>query len=215
MTRRTIGQSAIGLAALLCLGVPAAFAQSAAPAEQAAPKSGPAKVRGTIAAVTPESLTLTQKDGSTKTVQLAPQLKVNALVKASMDDIKEGVFIGTTAEPTPEGGMKAIEVHIFPESMRGAGEGHYPWDTSPTSTMTNASISHKVKAKNGQTLTLTYKGGEKQVTVPTDCSIVMVTEGTRDDLKPGASVFMIAPQKPDGTITAGFILVGRGVHPPM
>jgi hypothetical protein len=208
----------VSFAAMAAFAAPAAFSQSTqAPAadQAAAPKPVPVKVRGKIVSVTADSVTITQPDGATKIVQLAPQLKVNALVKATLADVKEGVFIGTTALPTDDGGMKAVEIHIFPEAMRGAGEGHYPWDYAPNSTMTNANISHLVKAVKGETLTLTYKGGEKQVTVPADCSIVMVSDGTRDDLKPGASIFAIASQLPDGTTKTGFLLVGRGVNPPM
>ncbi len=214
-----IGPRGIAVIALGTVGLahaPALAQSASAPPAQAAPvHAQPVRVRGQIADVTQDSITVTQKDGSARVVQLAPQLKVNALVKATLADVKEGVFVGATALPTDDGGMKAVEIHIFPESMRGAGEGHYPWDFAPNSTMTNASVTHMVKDVKGSTLTLTYKGGEKQVTVPADCSIVMVSDGTRDDLKKGASVFAIASQLPDGTTKTGFLLVGRGVNPPM
>jgi hypothetical protein len=205
--------SAVALA--LAAAVPFAGAQQADQAPAAAPKPQPVKVRGKIAEVTNDSVTITQKDGSTKVVQLLPNLKVNALVKASMADIQKNTFVGVTAMPTDDGGMSAVEIHIFPESMRGAGEGHYPWDLAPKSTMTNAAVTQMVKDVKGSELTLTYKGGEKKVTVPADCSIVMVTDGTRDDLKKDASVFAIASQAPDGSVKTGFLLVGRGVNPPM
>jgi len=117
--------------------------------------------------------------------------------------------------PKPDGSLSAVEVHIFPESMRGAGEGHYPWDLEANSTMTNASVTHIVKKVKGSTFTLKYKGGETEVTVPNKASIVSVTPGSRDDLKVGASVFSIAAQQPDGSLKTGFLLVGRGVSPPM
>lgn len=214
MTGRRV-PAAMALALAAAIASSAAMAQQAAAPPAAAAHAQPVRVRGKIAELTADSVTITQKDGSTKTIQLTPNLKVNALVKASLADVKEGVFIGTTAMPTDDGGMKAVEIHIFPEAMRGAGEGHYPWDLAPNSTMTNASITHMVKDVQGSTLTLTYKGGEKQVTVPADCSIVMVTEGSRDDLKKDASIFAIASQAPDGTIKTGFLLVGRGINPPM
>lgn len=209
----------VSMAAALALGfaayMPSAIAQQAADQPAAAPKPQPVRVRGKIAEVTADSVTITEKDGTTKVVQLLPNLKVNALVKASLADIKQNTFVGVTAMPTDDGGMSAVEIHIFPESMRGAGEGHYPWDFAPKSTMTNAAVTQMVKDVKGSELTLTYKGGEKKVTVPASCSIVMITDGTRDDLKKDATVFAIASQAPDGTAKAAFVMVGRGIDTPM
>ena len=196
---------ALGLAALLA--APAVQAQQANPA--------PVKVRGTIDTVTDEAITIVKKDGTKQVVALAPKIGVSALVKAQMSDIKQGVFIGTTARPSKDGSLHATEVHIFPESMRGAGEGHYPWDTDPDATMTNASIAEMVTAVDGQTLTLKYKTGETKVTVVPETSIVSVTPGTKDDLKKGAAVFAICQPQPDGSLKTGYLLVGRGVSPPM
>jgi hypothetical protein len=199
------------------LSIAAAAAILVAPLALAQPPQQPTqvRVRGTIEQVSEDALTVKQKDGTSKTVQLAPKTAVNALVKATMADIKEGVFIGTTALPKKDGSLSAVEVHIFPESMRGAGEGHYPWDLGTDSTMTNASVTHVVKKVKESTFTLKYKGGETEVTVPNKASIVSVTPGSRDDLKVGASVFSIAAQLPDGSLKTGFLLVGRGVSPPM
>ena len=196
---------ALGLVALLA--APAVQAQQANPA--------PVKVRGTIDTVTDEAITIIKKDGTKQVVALAPKIGVSALVKAQMSDIKQGVFIGTTARPSKDGSLHATEVHIFPESMRGAGEGHYPWDTDADATMTNASVAEMVTAVDGQTLTLKYKTGETKVTVVPETSIVSVTPGTKDDLKKGAAVFAICQPQPDGSLKTGYLLVGRGVSPPM
>jgi hypothetical protein len=196
---------ALTLAALLA--APAVQAQQGNPA--------PVRVRGTIDTVTDESITIVKKDGSKQVVALAPKIGVSALVKAQLSDIKQGVFIGTTARPSKDGTLHATEVHIFPESMRGAGEGHYPWDTDPDATMTNASVAEMVSAVDGQTLTLKYKTGETKVTVVPETSIVSVTPGTKDDLKKGAAVFAICQAQPDGSLKTGYLLVGRGVSPPM
>ncbi len=211
---------ALGLLAVLGAVSPA-MAQDAQqpqaqpqPAPQAAP-APPVRVRGKIDSVSDDSITIVKKNGEKQVVQTTPKLVVNALVKASKADIKPGTFIGTTAHPAKDGTLEAIEVHIFPESMRGAGEGHYPWDTAPEDTMTNASVSDIVTAVHGETLSLKYKGGENQVVVVPKTSIVAVTPGSRDDLKKGAAVFAIANQLPDGTLKTGFLLVGRGVNPPM
>ena len=212
MKRHVLSMAA---ALVLVAAMPYASAQQADQPQMAAPKPQPVRVRGKIAEVTADSVTITQKDGSTKVVQLAPTVKVNALVKASMADIKQNTFVGVTAMPTDDGGMSAVEIHIFPEAMRGAGEGHYPWDFAPKSTMTNAAVTQMVKDVKGSELTLTYKGGEKKVTVPASCSIVMITDGTRDDLKKDATVFAIASQAPDGSTKAAFVMVGRGIDTPM
>ena len=204
----------VGRRALLAFGLAAVLAATSVDAGAQPPPTAK-RVRGTIDSVTADTLTVTKKDGSKQVVQLAPTLVVNALVPASLSDIKQGVFIGTTARPQADGTLKASEVHIFPESMRGAGEGHYPWDSSPDATMTNAAVTEIVTAVKGSTLSLKYKGGENQVTVGPDTSIVAVTPGMRDDLKTGAAVFAIANEAPDGTLKTGFVLVGRGVSPPM
>lgn len=204
-TRRIV--IALGLATLLA--VP--FAQ----AQQAAPAPAPVRVRGTIDTLTDDAITIVKKDGTKQVVTLPPKYVVNALVKADLSDIKQGVFIGTTARPSKDGSLHATEVHIFPESMRGAGEGHYPWDTDADATMTNASVADMVSAVDGSTLTLKYKTGETKVTVVPTTSIVSVTPGSKDDLKKGASVFAICQTLPDGSLKTGFLLVGRGVSPPM
>jgi hypothetical protein len=192
---------------------PAPVAMAPAPAPQPAP---PVRVRGKIAELTDSAITIVKKNGETQVVQLPQKYGVNALVKAKLSDIKQGVFIGTTARPK-KGVLVADEVHIFPENMRGAGEGHYPWDTDPDATMTNASVSDITKAVKvkGSTLTLTYKGGEQTVTVVPKTSIVMVSPGSKADLKKGAAIFAICATQPDGSLKTNFILVGRGVSPPM
>jgi hypothetical protein len=215
---------------LIALALVATGCSSMHPAQQAAapppapvvaptppaPQTPPVRVRGKIAELTGTTITIVGKTGEKQVVQLTPKYAVNALVKAKLSDIKPGVFIGTTARPKGET-LVADEVHIFPETMRGAGEGHYPWDTNPDATMTNASVSEITKAVKvkGSTLTLTYKGGETKVTVVPKTLIVMVTPGSKADLKKGASVFAIAMSQPDGSLKTGFLLVGRGVHPPM
>jgi hypothetical protein len=197
----------VGLATLRA----APFAQ----AQQPAPAAPPVRVRGTIDTLTDDAITIVKKDGTRQVVALPPKYSVNALVKAQLSDIKQGVFIGTTARPSKDGSLHATEVHIFPEAMRGAGEGHYPWDTEADATMTNASVADMVTAVDGSTLTLKYKTGETKVTVVPETSIVSVTPGSKDDLKKGASVFAICQTQPDGSLKTGFLLVGRGVSPPM
>ena len=176
----------------------------------------PVRVRGTIEKVDGNTLTVKSRDGATLTVKLAEPPRIAAMVKASLADIKEGSFIGVSAMPQPDGTQKALEVHIFPEAMRGTGEGHYSWDLRPKSTMTNANVDQVVTAVDGQTLTLKYKDGEKKIFVPADTPIVAYVRGDNNDLKPGAKVFIAAIKQPDGTLQGRAWRIGRdGVTPPM
>jgi hypothetical protein len=134
-----------------------------------------------------------------------------------MDDIKVGSYIGISAMPQADGSQKAIHIHIFPAAMRGVAEGHRPWDNQPGATMTNAAVDSTVTSKNGQVLMMKYKGGEKKVVVPTGIPIVTYVPGSKDELKPGAKIMIVAAmKKPDGIYEAGSISVGRdGMTPPM
>lgn len=138
------------------------------------------------------------------------------MVKASLADIKQDLFVGVTAMPEADGSLSALEVHIFPAPMRGTGEGHYSWDLRPKSTMTNANVDQVITAVDGQTLTLKYKDREKKVFVPADTPIVAYVQGDNNHLKPGAKVFIAAVKQPDGTLQGRAWRIGRdGVTPPM
>jgi hypothetical protein len=203
MTRRMVGASAFALL----------FSASMAAAQ--APDI--VRVRGTIESVDGQTLAVKGRDGATMKVKLADGVRVLAVDKKSVADVKEGVFVGITAMPQPDGSQKAVEIHIFPEALRGTGEGHRPWDLMPNSTMTNANIESAVTSVDGQTLVLKYKDGEKKVIVPANVEVVMFAPATVADLKPGEKIFVVAGKKqPDGTVEAPSIVVGRnGVNPPM
>jgi len=176
----------------------------------------PVRVRGTIDKIDGQVLEVKSRDGTALTVKLADNLTVSAVVKASFDDIKQGSFIGVTALPETDGSWHAVEVHIFPESMRGTGEGNRPWDLQPKSTMTNAAVAQSVSRVDGHDLTLKYKDGEKTITVVPQTTIVAFTQGDKSELKPGAKIFIpAAEKKEDGTLQAGRVIVGRDAAPPM
>jgi hypothetical protein len=139
------------------------------------------------------------------------------VVRASLADIKPGEFVGSTAMPGPDGTLKAVEVHIFPETMRGTGEGHRPWDLKPQSTMTNANIEQSVAGVDGQILTVKYKGGEKKIVVTPDTVVVTYAPGDEKELKPGVAIFVTNGKKmADGSIVTPRITYGRnGLVPPM
>ena len=154
--------------------------------------------------------------GAEVKVKLPDNVMVVALTKASLADIKQGSYVGVAGMPQPDGSQKALEVHIFPEAMRGTGDGHRGWDLQPTSTMTNGAVEQTAASSDGQMLTLKYKDGEKKILVATDTPIVVYAPGEKSELKAGAPIFISAATKqPDGTLTTPRVNVGRGVAPPM
>jgi hypothetical protein len=173
------------------------------------------RVRGTVERVDEALYTIKARNGEQVKVKLADNATVIALVKASLADIKQSSYIGVSGMPQSDGSLKALAIHIFPEAMRGRGEGHRPWDLQPSSTMTNGTVDQTSASADGQVLTLKYKEGEKKVVVPADCPIVSFNPGDRSELKPGAGVFIVAEKQPDGTLLAPRVNVGRGVAPPM
>ena len=204
VTRRAL--SAAGLALVL--------ATSASLAQQ--PQT--VRVRGTVEAADGSVLTVKSRDGQTTyKVKLTDNAAVRGVVKAALADIKENSFIGVTGMPQADGSQKAVEIHIFPEALRGTGEGFRPWDLMPNSTMTNATVAQMVKGVSGDEITLKYKEGEKKIVVAPDTVIVTYVPGSKDELKPGAKIFIAAAQKKDdGTLEAAAVSVGRdGITPPM
>jgi len=203
MTRRLIGVAALGLI----------LAASASLAQQ--PQT--VRVRGTVEAADGPMITVKSRDGQSYKVKLTDNATVRGIVKAALSDIKENSFIGVTGMPQADGSQKAVEIHIFPEAMRGTGEGHRPWDLVPNSTMTNATVGQMVKAVAGDEITLKYKDGEKKIVVAPDTVIVTYLPGDKSELKPGAKIFIAAAnKKDDGTLEAAAVSVGRdGITPPM
>jgi hypothetical protein len=174
------------------------------------------RVRASIESVDHQTLTVKARDGTAMSMKLPENVAVRGLERKSIADVKQGSFVGITAMPLPDGTQKVVEVHIFPESMRGTGEGHRPWDLLPNSTMTNGNIDAAVAGADGQELVLKYKDGEKKFIMPPNIEVVMFVPGTVADLKPGEKVFMVAKKLPDGTLEPQFITVGHnGVNPPM
>lgn len=174
------------------------------------------RIRGTIESAQASTLTVKLSDGTQSKVVLAPNANIVGVVKASMSDIKEGSFIGSAAMPQSDGTQRALEVHIFPEEMRGTGEGHRPYAPVPQSTMTNgATAGSPVVGVEGSTITIKYKEGEKKIVVPPNTPVVSYVLGSSADLKPGAHfTALAATKKPDGTYEANRINVGRdGVVP--
>jgi hypothetical protein len=193
-------------AAILACGSEAALAQT----------PQPVRVRGTVVSLEGSQLIVKPRTGENVTIRLADNWAVSGVVKASMADIKPGTFVGTAAVPQAGTSLRAIELLIFPDAMRGTGEGHYPWDLQANSSMTNATVASEVQGVDGRTLTLSYKGGEKTVVLPADAPVVTFAAAEKSDVKPGAPVFVPTQRQPDGSLQTARVLVGKdGVVPPM
>ena len=184
----------------------------------------PVRVRGTIDQIEGSMMIVKSREGDTLRIKLADDGSVIALEKAALADIKPNSYVGSTAMPQPDGTWKAIEVHIFPEAMRGTGEGDRPYDYRPQSTMTNGTVNNvgkstvggTVSSEEGSTLTLSYKDGSKKIDVTPETVIVSYLPGSRDELKPGARIYIpAATRQADGTLMTARINVGRGITPPM
>src|SRR5690348_15755580 len=176
----------------------------------------PVRVRGTVEKLENNVLTVKSRDGSTVNIKLADNYAVVGVSRAKLEEVAAGKFIGTTTVGERNGALVALEVHIFPEAMRGTGEGHYDWDLQPQSKMTNANVADVKSVGKDRMLTVQYKGGEKKVLVPTNAKIVSFTPTERSELKKGAHIFSVTQRQPDGSLTAARVNVGlHGITPPM
>jgi hypothetical protein len=185
-------------------------------AQTTPPPAPPTRIRGTIASVTGNMMTVNSRDGKKLEVTLKDGFTVASVKKVELSAIKETDFIGTATRTGSDGKMTAIEVLVFPEAMRGTGEGFYPWDLEPGSMMTNGTVKGAVTASSGRELTVAYKDKSNVVYVPPTAAVVTFAPAATEDLKVGAPVFMIAPHSDDGKLVVARVTVGKdGVAPPM
>jgi hypothetical protein len=176
----------------------------------------PTRVRGTIETVDGDTLAVKSRAGEDVKLHLAGDIRIVGITKIALTDIKVGSFIGTTTVPGPNGVNNAVEVHVFPEAMRGTGEGSRPTDLRPNSSMTNATVEQSVVGNDGHTLNIKYKDGEKKVLVSPETPVVTYVPADKSDLKPGAKVIAFMKKLPDGSFETNRISVGRdGLTPPM
>ena len=200
MTGRAIGTVAIALL----------FAAAAHAQQQG-------RIRGQVEKVDGATYVLKARDGTMLNVKLADDARVSALEKASPADIKNDSFVGIAGMPRPDGSIEAFSIHLFLPAQRGVvPDRHGPWDARPGSTMTNAYVTSVVKEKDGETLTVKYKDGEKKVIVTPQTMIAAAAPGKKDELKAGAQIIIFGWDKqPDGSILAKVLYVGRNVTPAM
>jgi hypothetical protein len=193
--RRIVGASAFAL--LLTASVAAAQAPEMV------------RVRATIESVDGSTLTVKSRDGVEMKIKLADNAPVNEVVKAALSDIKPNSYVAVTAMPQPDGSQKATAVIIFPEAMRGVGDGHRPWDYVPNSTMTNATVDNAVTSVDGEKLVVKYKDGDKTIMVSPSTEIATYAKKSLADLKPGEKIFIAGAKKlPDGTLDAPNVSFG-------
>src|SRR3984957_3876447 len=190
-------------------GIAFLAALAAAPAIAQAPQT--VRLRGVIEKVDGQTVLAKSDKGDELKLNLADKMLVVEVEKASLADIKPGDFIGSGAVPQPDGSQKAIEVHIFAESMRGTGEGFRPWDGAPNSTMTNGTVGTNVTGVDAPVITVKYKDGEQKIVVGPDVPIVKYEIGSVADVKPGVAFAITAASKqPDGSFQTGRINIGVG-----
>ena len=199
-----IAASALFLSLMLpCL----ALAQAPAPTQ---------RIRGDVVAVDGLNLQVKERSGEMLTIKLAENYVVTSVAKIGIEAITPNAFVGVASMPQSDGTQTALEVLVFPESGRGSGEGHYPWDLQPGSMMTNATVAEVVAVGPARRMTLRYKDGEKVIVVPANVPIVTFEPGDRAMLKPGAHLLLTATRQPDGSLTAARAAVGKdGLVPPM
>ena len=200
----------LAISAGLALAGAAAFAQ---PAPSSQP--GPARLRGTIDALGDGVMDMTVRGGAKAHVLLPANVRTTYVVAAKLADIQPNSYIGTAARPQPDGTLRALEVHVFPPSMRGSGEGSRPFDLEPGSSMTNGTVGSLVTT-SGRVATVKFGNDEKKVLIPDDVPVVSFEPTDRSALKAGAQVIVSGQRAADGTVTAASINIGKdGLTPPM
>lgn len=181
----------------------------------AAQSSPPVRLRATVESYAAPILVIKERSGKVISLTLPEETGVVEVIPTDITSIQPGSFIGTAALPRADGKLESLEVVVFPEAARGTGEGHYPWDLKPDSSMTNATVADLARSANGRTLILRYKDGEKTVIVPDGVPIVTFRPGDRSLIVPGAKAFIVADVS-DGQLTVRRLLIGRnGLTPPM
>lgn len=167
------------------------------------------RVRATVVGLEGDRLTVKTKDNQELQVRLVEPVTVSARVLADPSAIKPGDFVGAASVPGRQGARSGVEVVIFPEALRGTGEGHRPFDLLPESTMTNATVADEVAATDGKTLTLSYKGGEQRVALTPETRVFMIAPGSPADLKPGSAVNLTVDKGPSGDLQTKRVTVDR------
>ena len=183
---------------------------------QSPPDGTPTRVVGTIEKFQGQTLTVARTDGQKQSVTLTPDAKIFGVEKRKLTDIKPGDFVASGGVRGTDGKIHAVEVRIFPEALRGVGEGQRPWDMRPEGVMTNATVGTVSQMGEGGVIHVTYKDGQSEYTVGPDVPVLAYVAGDTTLLKPGASIVTIARKQPDGSLVTNRVTAEKdGVKPPM
>jgi hypothetical protein len=196
-----------------------------APLPAGADEQKPYRVRGTLESVGGDQLAFKTREGEALDLTLQDDTRVMVVRPASIDDIKQGDYVGLTSVDAA-GKRVAISVHIFAEDLRGTAEGHGPWDlVKEPNTMTNATVAEVAEVGDQRELKVSYRQGEGEqktegsqtIYVPDDLSVVKMEKASdRSVLKPGQRAFLVVRDAADGSRTALAVVVGEeGAAPPM
>jgi hypothetical protein len=206
----TFAVLALSLGGAVLAQAPGGAAMGQPPAQQSV------RIRGEIVSLKGDTLVVKREGGDPVDIALKPDAKIGALKKISLSKIKAGSYVATTARPGPNGTLVAIELRVFPPALKGAGEGHRPWDLGQDTSMTNANVDAVVKGTHGRELKLSYQGGTQTVTIPKKVTVMMPIPASRADLTKGKKVFINATQGPDGKVVTDRVTVEKhGVVPNM
>jgi hypothetical protein len=197
--------------------VAAVLALVAVPAVAQTPTATTAvRVAGEVEKLDGNDLMINTKDGQAMTVTLNGDAAIYGVEKRTVADIKPGDFVASGGVKSTDGKIHAVEVRIFPEALRGTGEGQRPWNVKPDGVMTNATVGMVSQSPEGGVIHVTYKDGTSEYTVGPDVPVLAYVAADRGLLKPGAAVVIVAQKKPDGTLTAGRVTAEKnGIKPPM
>jgi len=194
-------------------GVPVTLVSPAS--AQAEEKKAVLNIRGSVVNLAGSTLKVKTREGETVDVALADDWQVASVANAKVSDIKPGDYVGIASLPKEQGGDGALEVLIFPPALKGAGEGSFGWDLKPNSSMTNATVADAVKDVDGRTVTVSYHGKEKKISIPDGTPVVTIAPATKEDLVAGAVVFIPTEKASSGTVAHRVIVGKNGVMPPM
>ena len=170
------------------------------------------RVRGTIASLNGDVLSVKSRDGKDIRLHLAPDAQVVVPKETTLAEFKAGSYVGVTSLKGPDGRLVARTVHALGPQVP---SGHTAWDSIPGSLMTNANISGSAQVSGGNELTLKYKDGEQKILVTPETKYITFVPGSRGDLKPGETIFSGARVENDGRFLTQRVAVSKdGVKPP-
>ncbi|MFT8245837.1 DUF5666 domain-containing protein [Roseomonas sp. BN140053] len=193
---------------------PANAPAAGAPSSNAPAASAPTRMRGTIAALEGNTLTVATREGPRVPVMLNEPLTVSALRRMTLEEITPGAYVGVVGEPAADGTLRAVAVQVFPEALRGTAEGQFAWDLAPNTNMTNATVTASVANTSGREMTVNFRGQTAQIQVPPGTPILTPIPAARSDLVVGAPVMLSATRNAEGQLGTARVTVGKdGVAP--